>query len=64
MPSAISGIAPIINQKMEDSVNDSALIEHPLRDYLSSKIDIYFFDMFAKIFLPEYIYALQNCVSK
>lgn len=64
MPAAISGLIPAINQRIEDSIDDSEIMHHPLRDYLKSKSDIYFFDIFAKTFLPESIYAIQDCITQ
>lgn len=64
MPAAISNIALIISQRIEDLIDDSALTQHPMRDYLQSKTDIYLFDIFAKTFLPESVYALQDCFSQ
>ena len=58
MPAAISGLAPIINQTIENSIDDSVVTRHVLRNYLLSKADIYYYELFAKAFLPEHEYAL------
>ncbi len=58
MPAAISNLAPIINQTIENSIDDSVVTRHVLRNYLLSKADIYYYELFAKAFLPEYDYAL------
>ena len=58
MPAAISSLAPIINQIIESSIDDSVLTRHVLRNYLLTKADIYYFELFAKTFLPEREYAL------
>jgi len=42
---------------MESSISDSTLAQHPLRDYLKSKMDIFLFYIFARTFLPEMSYA-------
>ena len=64
MPAAVSSLAPIINQRIEDSISDSALTRHPFKKYLRSKFDMYLFDIFAETFLPEAIYAIQDCTTQ
>lgn len=64
MPAAISGLVPIINHQIEDFIVDSALTHHPLRNYLLNKTDIYFYNIFAKAFLAESTYAIQDCIPK
>jgi len=64
MPAAVSSLAPIINQRIEDSISDSSLTQHPFKKYLRSKFDMYLFDMFAETFLPEAIYAIQDCPTQ
>jgi asparagine synthase (glutamine-hydrolysing) len=64
MPAAISSLEPIINQRINDLFDDTILMHHPLRNYLLSKTDMYLFNIFAKTFLPEDLYALPNCVSE
>ena len=64
MPAAVSNLAPLISERMEASIDDSALSQHPLRTYLRSKTDIYLFDMFAETFLPEVDYAIQDCIPQ
>lgn len=64
MPAAVSSLAPIINQTIEDSITDSSLTQHPFKKYLRSKFDMYLFDMFTKTFLPEAIYAIQDCTTQ
>lgn len=60
MPAAVSTLAPIINRRIEASIDDSVLTRHPLKKYLRSKIDMYLLDIFTETFLPESIYAIQN----
>lgn len=60
MPAAVSNVAPVITQRIEDCISDSAFIKHPLRKYLRSKTDMYLFDIFAETFLPEAIHAIQH----
>ena len=64
MPAAVSSLAPIINQRIEDSISDSSLTRHPFKKYLRSKFDMYLFDIFAETFLPEAIYAIQDCATQ
>ena len=64
MPAAVSSLAPIINQRIEDSISDSSLTRHPFKKYLRSKFDMYLFDIFAETFLPEAIYAIQDCTTQ
>ena len=64
MPAAVSSLAPIISQRIEDSIDDSAFTRHPLRKYLRSKTDMYLFDIFTETFLPEAIYAVQDCATQ
>jgi len=64
MPAAVSSLAPLISERMEASIDDSVLSQHPLRTYLRSKTDIYLFDMFAETFLPEGDYAIQDCIPQ
>jgi len=64
MPAAVSSLAPIINQRIEDSIIDSSLTRHPFKKYLQSKFDMYLFDIFAETFLPEAIYAIQDCTTQ
>jgi asparagine synthase (glutamine-hydrolysing) len=64
MPAAVSSLAPIINQRIEESISDSSLTQHPFKKYLRSKFDMYLFDMFAETFLPEAIYAIQDCTTQ
>ena len=64
MPAAISNLTPQIRERMEASVDDSALSRHPLRMYLRSKTDLYLFDMFAEEFLPRGDYAIQDCIPQ
>ncbi len=58
MPAAISSLAPIINKIIEGSIDDSVATSHALGNYLLSKTDIYYYELFAKTFLSEYEYAL------
>ncbi len=64
MPAAVSNIAPLIRERMEASIDDSALSRHPLRTYLRSKTDMYLFDMFAETFLSGVGYAIQDCIPQ
>jgi asparagine synthase (glutamine-hydrolysing) len=64
MPAAVSSLAPVINQRIEDSISDSSLTRHPFKKYLRSKFDMYLFDIFAETFLPEAIYAIQDCTTQ
>jgi len=64
MPAAVSSLAPLISERMEASIDDSALLQHPLRAYLRCKTDIYLFNLFAEIFIPGVEYAIQDCVSR
>ncbi len=64
MPAAVSSLAPQIRERMEASVDDSALSRHPLRMYLRSKTDLYLFDMFANAFLSKGEYATQDCIPQ
>ena len=64
MPAAVSSLAPVINQKIEDSISNSSLTRHPFKKYLQSKFDMYLFDIFAETFLPEAIYAIQDCTTQ
>lgn len=64
MPAAVSSLAPVINQRIEDSISDSSLTRHPFKKYLRSKFDMYLFDIFAETFLPEVIYAIQDCTTQ
>jgi len=57
MPAAVANLAPLISERMESSISDSTLAQHPLRDYLKSKMDIFLFYIFARTFLPEMSYA-------
>ena len=58
MPAAISNLAPNINKIIESSMDDSVLTQHALKNYLLSKTDIYYYELFAKAFLTEHEYAL------
>lgn len=53
MPAALSNLAKPIQEKMEASVDDVAFAEHPLKDYLLTKTNVYLFDLFCKAFLSE-----------
>jgi len=64
MPAAVSNIAPLIRERMEASIDDSALSRHHLRTYLRSKTDMYLFDMFAETFLSGVGYAIQDCIPQ
>jgi asparagine synthase (glutamine-hydrolysing) len=64
MPAAVSSLAPVVNQRIEDSISDSSLTRHPFKKYLRSKFDMYLFDIFAEIFLPEAINAIQDCTTQ
>jgi len=64
MPAAVSNLAPLISERMESSIADSTLSQHPLRNYLRSKTDIYLYNIFAEIFLPGVDYALQDCAAQ
>jgi len=64
MPTAVSNLAPLISERMEASIDDSVLSQHPLRTYLRSKTDIYLFDMFAETFLSGVDYAIQDCIPQ
>ncbi len=64
MPAAVSNIAPLIRERMEASIDDSAFSRHPLRTYLRSKTDMYLFDMFAETFLSGVGYAIQDCIPQ
>jgi asparagine synthase (glutamine-hydrolysing) len=64
MPAAVSSVASVIKQRIEDSISDSSLMRHPYRKYLCSKFDMYLFDMFADTFLPEATYAVQDCTTQ
>jgi hypothetical protein len=64
MPAAVSNLAPLVDEKIESLVNDSELLQHPLKSYLRSKTDIYLFNKFADIFMPGVNLALQNCASQ
>lgn len=64
MPAAVSHLAPMITQRMEQLVEDSVLLEHPLRRYLSTKTDVYLFDIFAENFLTTDNHALHYCIPQ
>lgn len=64
MPAAVSGIAKLVTEKMEASIDDSTFSQHPLRTYLRSKTDMYLFDIFTKTFLTRSGYAIQDCVPQ
>jgi len=64
IPASISGLTPAINERINDSVDNSALKNHPIRNYLISKSDIYFYEIFVKTFLPESKYAVQDCIPQ
>ena len=64
MPAAVSNLAPLIRERMESSIDDSVLSQHPLRTYLRCKTDIYLFNKFAETFLPGVDYALQDCAAQ
>jgi len=57
MPSALSNIAKPIQKRLEAEVSDTAFSEHPMKDYLHTKADIYLFDLFSKAFLSEPVNA-------
>lgn len=61
MPSALRNLAPLVNERMEDLIDDQTFSIHPLRTYFPSKTELYLFEMFADIFLSEGRHALQNC---
>jgi asparagine synthase (glutamine-hydrolysing) len=63
MPAAVSSIAPLVCQRMEASIDASALSQHPLKTYLRCKTDIYLFNKFAETFLPGVDYALQDSIA-
>ena len=58
MPAAVANLVPLITKRMESSVSASTLEQHPLRDYLRSKTDLFLFDIFARTFLPKMSYAV------
>lgn len=64
MPAALSNLAPLISERMEARIDDSAFSRHPLRPYLSTKTDMYFFDLFAETFLPMGGYGVHDCNSR
>ena len=64
MPAAVSGLAPLITEQMEASIDDSTLAQHPLKDYLRCKSDVYLFNMFAETFQLGVENALQDSVSR
>jgi len=64
MPASISTIGPLIEKTMEDSIDDDTLLGHPLRPYVSSKMDAYLYKIFNETFLSEYNHALSYSVSK
>ncbi|MFC1956028.1 asparagine synthase (glutamine-hydrolyzing) [Chloroflexota bacterium] len=64
MPASVSNIAPLVTQRIEDSISNESLAKHPMRAYLQSKTDMYLFDVFAKIFLTEAGYAVQDCIPQ
>ena len=53
MPAAIANVAPLITEKMESSIRDSTLEEHPLREYFRSKMELFLFGIFARTFLRD-----------
>ena len=61
MPAAVSGLAPLITERMEAAIDDSALSQHPLKAYLRCKSDVYLFNIFAETFQLGAEYALQDC---
>jgi len=64
MPAAVAHLAPVIEQRIEDSISDSSLTRHPFKKYLRSKFDMYLFDIFAETFLPEVVHAIQDCATQ
>jgi len=64
MPAAVSGLAPLITERMEAAIDDSALAQHPLKAYLRCKSDVYLFNMFAETFQLGAEYALQDRAIK
>jgi asparagine synthase (glutamine-hydrolysing) len=64
MPAAVSSLAPVIKQRIDDSISDSSLMRHPFKKYLRSKFDMYLFDIFAETFLPGVTYAIQDCTTQ
>lgn len=64
MPAALSNLAPLISERMEARIADSAFSRHPLRPYFSTKTDMYFFDLFAETFLSMGGYGVYDCNSQ
>ena len=64
MPAAVSGLAPLITERMEAAIDDSAFLQHPLKSYLRCKTDLYLFNVFAETFHLGAEYALQDCVTQ
>ena len=64
MPAAVSGLAPLITERMEAAIDDSAFSQHPLKSYLRCKSDLYLFNVFAETFHLGVECALQDCVTQ
>lgn len=64
MPAAVSALDSAIIKRMEAFVDDNMLLCHPLRTHFRTKSDMYLFDIFAKTFLSEKSFAIQDCVPQ
>lgn len=64
MPAAVTSLAPIVIERIEASMDDFTFLRHPLRKYFRNKSDMYLFDIFARAFMPEVSFAVQNCVPQ
>jgi len=64
MPASVASIAPYIKERIEETVSDEDLKHHPMRRFLHTKMDVYIFNLFTKIFSLENEYATQNCIPK
>ncbi|MDD5312203.1 MAG: asparagine synthase (glutamine-hydrolyzing) [Dehalococcoidia bacterium] len=64
MPAAVASIAPYIKERIEAAVSDEDLKHHPMRRFLRTKMDVYLFNLFTKIFSLENEYATQDCIPQ
>lgn len=64
MPASVAAIAPIIKERLEATISGEELTHHPMRRLLHTKMDIYLFNLFTKIFSLENDYATQNCIPQ
>lgn len=64
MPASVAAIAPYIKEKIEAAVSDGDLKHHPMRRFLHTKMDVYLYNRFAKIFSLENEYETQNCIPQ